>query len=161
MQYSLITALTAAFAVNVMAAPTGDNPPQHSCPSGPATTASPPTEPSPTVPVPTGLPPVSTPSVPVPTGTGPTYPSGCSFTCSWPATIEILNCVNVLTGTTIDIPISALNSPIPEKREVAERTGATKNYCCKPGGLLISALTCVDIATGDDISVPIKLLNGE
>ncbi|EPE24505.1 hypothetical protein GLAREA_08357 [Glarea lozoyensis ATCC 20868] len=137
MQYSVIAIIASAFTASVIAVPTGDTTPV-SCPAAPVPT-----------PTPTG-------GGPTPTG-APTYPADCAFTCTWPATIEILNCVNVITGTTVDIPINALNPP-KTKRNTPD--GTTKNYCCKPGGTVISAATCVDILTGDQISVPINLLNG-
>ncbi|CAG8960592.1 hypothetical protein HYFRA_00013416 [Hymenoscyphus fraxineus] len=131
MRASVLTLLVAAFAVNTIAAPTEP------------TKAPEPT----TVPTPTG-------TTPVPTA----FPEDCLFTCSRPALAAVLNCINILTGLKVDVPISALDGL--KKRTGTPPVEGAANYCCKTSLSTLSALTCIDIASGTSLNIPISLLEG-
>lgn len=73
----------------------------------------------------------------------------CSYTCTGSGgPIDALNCVNVLTGVPIVVPITL------GKRE---ESVTPVTYCCKPSTDLLTAISCVDIASGAAILLPIGL----
>lgn len=83
---------------------------------------------------------------------GPTStPGSCVYKCTGAgAVITALECVNVLTGVPVLVPITAGG-----KRSVIKARDV--EYCCNPDAELLDAATCVDVASGSSITIPISL----
>jgi len=81
----------------------------------------------------------------------PSEPGDCTYKCTGAgAVITALECVNVLTGVPILVPIT-----VGGKR--SEIKARDVDYCCKPDAELLDAVTCVDVASGSSITLPISL----
>lgn len=87
-----------------------------------------------------------------------TCPSRSQYTCASSGKINALNCVSILSGNTIEVPIGIRLRVRHETAPAPTEEGA--KYCCKTKGGLIAALGCVNLLSGNEISAPLDVIVG-
>lgn len=158
MQFSALISLIAALAATTTAAPVcpfhspriqalltaqQDNSPKTSDCATSVVASS--TVASPTLSSPTG------PTSSAPSSTTPA--SSCKYTCTGSSgAIDALNCVNVLTGVPIVVPITVGKGLVEREENVTPVT-----YCCKPDTSVLSLISCVDVTSGAALLLPVNL----